>query len=429
MTKKKAKGQKQVRFRPPAYKLPDTDCSERRFLTPDDPDSNGNYVMLYSLDSMVKSLLSKKSRTEPPGVTRPDLFSDAAVVRASETFMNHLVKLKSAISYEQAAKLDAIDARQMSYAIKSDENLALEHVAYLFQTNSILHIVPCFTEGILYEIQETVVHWKILNLDLEHDTFTVQLTNYFLTDKIDNNTNLWIMSSRQTVTISAIPDTETDFTYEDENGVPCRPIQYRLETKPEDIIQQNQLMRALNQQTIGLTPSEKYSFNIIFRDAADWFAADCMECSGIAPFLHAEYSFLYVMGGVNMFLNRKPARKPAANFVSSLPTPSGRKSGTNHTASTPPEKTVRVIDMLTFISEATPRKPTLRNVARYLTPEWQVRGHIRTYKSGKQAYIRPHINKRRKPPADTSTGNRPQQIIRIRDNTDATLENKENLTL
>ena len=428
MPKKKAKGQKQVRFRPPVYTLPNTDCSNRQFLIPEDPNSNGNYVMMYSLESLVKALISNKSKTSPPGVNRPDLFSDTAVVRASEIFMDNLVKLKAAISYEQAAKLDAIDARQMSYAIKSNEALAEEHVSYLFQTDSILHIIPCFTEGILYEIQETVVHWKILNLDLEHNAFTVQITNYFLTDKIDNQTNLWIMSSRQTAKISAIPNNDIDFTYTDENGIQRKPIQYRIETKPEHIIQQDQLMRSINQQAMGLTPAEKYSFNVIFRDAADWFATDCMERSGIAPFIHSEYSFLYVMAGVNMFLNRKPARTPASDFVPSLPTVTNRKTGTKYAPETPPEKTVRVIDMLTFVSEATPRKPTLRNVARYLTPEWQVRGHIRRYKSGKTAYIRPHINKRRKLPDAVPAGNRPQQIIRIRDNTDPISEETEETT-
>lgn len=425
--KKRDKTPKRPKFNPPAYRLPEPGEAPLRFLTPDDPGSNGCYCLDYTFDMATKVLTTPMRNDDLAETVNPALYKQENAFRAARTLTDILCKQKQAISYDDAMKKDAIDARQMSYVLKTDVNLMASHLGYLFQTDSILHVIPCFTEGIIHEVKQTVVHWKILSLDLERNLMRVAIDNYFhiedalpvsRTGNAADDRGIWCLSSKTIATISIRTDEQANeiLIYDDEKGVTRKPIAYHIEVKPEDILQAEQIAQSVNLQSIGLNQSERYSFNIIFRNAGKHYHKSIVQTLGLTLFFHSVYSFLFVISGVNMFLDRKPARKPAQEKVREL-TQKLPQTQTKQTGQMP-EKTVRVVDMITFLSESTPRKPTVRNIARYLTPEWQVRGHTRKYKSGKVVYIKPHINHRRKPTDHLPDGNRPQQIIRIRDNTD-----------
>lgn len=84
----------------------------------------------------------------------------------------------------------------------------------------------------------------------------------------------------------------------------------------------------------------------------------------------------------------------------------------------PDRPRVRVVQGVRFTSRHPPKKAA-QAIRQYKTPAWTVRGHTRTYKSGKTAYIKPGV-RRRKGLADAT----PQQsILRVKD-PDIRKENK-----
>lgn len=56
---------------------------------------------------------------------------------------------------------------------------------------------------------------------------------------------------------------------------------------------------------------------------------------------------------------------------------------------------VRYVGPIRVLSERPPRPVTRRTMTTYRTTSWQVRGHVRHYRSGRTAYVHPHVKTRR----------------------------------
>lgn len=60
-----------------------------------------------------------------------------------------------------------------------------------------------------------------------------------------------------------------------------------------------------------------------------------------------------------------------------------------------PEKRVRVVGSIQFVSEKPPHAASHKTIRQYKTAVWTTRGHTRRYKSGKIAYIKPSVHHRK----------------------------------
>lgn len=61
----------------------------------------------------------------------------------------------------------------------------------------------------------------------------------------------------------------------------------------------------------------------------------------------------------------------------------------------PPDKRIRHIGTMRFISKQIPKTPTEKTVRHWHVEQWTVRGHVRHYKSGKTVYIQPTVKHRK----------------------------------
>lgn len=75
-------------------------------------------------------------------------------------------------------------------------------------------------------------------------------------------------------------------------------------------------------------------------------------------------------------------------------TKTGTKSG-NRRPYCPPDKRIRHIGTVRFISKQIPKPPTEHTVRHWHVEQWTVRGHVRHYKSGKTVYIQPTVKHRK----------------------------------
>lgn len=96
------------------------------------------------------------------------------------------------------------------------------------------------------------------------------------------------------------------------------------------------------------------------------------------------------------------------------------KTSQNHSsapsASETPARRVRTVGPVRFVSPRPPKAPTKQTIRRYVTPFWHVRGHTRTYKSGKTVYIRPNTFHRKG--MEDSTPISIPTTLRVKNNTE-----------
>lgn len=411
---KKRTGKKPLRFNPPAFALWD-DLLKHNSVEgqPGDPMPD-EIVFELTHDRLLDATLGTGQTIEMESFNNEPV-NGQAMEEALDKYQSALEKLNIALPLNTVMSRDIIDIRAMSTAIKADPFLYAQHMAFMFASDPFFNAVPCFTKGVLLEPDDAVAVWELLNIDVEKKTYTIKVDNYLHSDAFGHK-KTWFLSDTMTTVIS------TGVTESGEG-------KYIFRTKVNDILERPQMYRAINLNALDFTDAQRHAFNKGLLAMSDWHSANMLSRSKLAGFMFSQLSFVYVITAVNMFLEQQAARKPSKERLATLPEdiqklePKEKPVAVSGTE-TPPTRKVRVVDMISFASENIPRRPTEKTVVKYITPAWQVRGHTRHYKSGKTAYIPPHINRRKTLKDKTDTGV-PQQIIRIRDNTDFDLNPEE----
>ena len=406
---KKRNGKKPLRFNTNYW-------SYERFLNimlGDEPDQIDaqidmeNHEITFELtpDSLMRAILGNGRPQIPLSDYVKEPINETTMREAAGIYETALEKLGIAMPMEEAMSRNIIDIRDMSQAIKNNAELYEKHFNFIFADNAFFNALPCFTKGTLLEPDESVAVWDILDINIAKQQYTVKIQNYLHTDAYSSKKE-WLLSDFVTTTVRV--ETDTD-------GHP----KFVFHTKMEDICERPTVYQAINLAALDMTQEQKHAFQKGLVQMSFWHLTNMVMRSNITGYMFSQISFIYVIAAINMFLEQHAARKPSQKREAVIPTDIKNTAApkTVKTENRPPERTLRVVDMITFSSDTVPRRPTEKTVIKYITPAWQVRGHVRHYKSGKTAYIPPHVNRRKKFTEQTDTAC-PQQIIRIRDNTD-----------
>ena len=369
--------------------------------TKDDEDYLNRMAMQYKQQSQMKNLHTM-TRNE-----YQSLFADYQI---------GLYRFDIAETRENALKRDLIDIRELSDAIKKDISLQLRHAEYFFSaSDAFFAVVPCFRKGTILEPRNSAAVYEITSIDVENMEYTVKVADYEQEEDAED----WQIANSYTMTIRTIITKDTLG-----NDV----VKYNVTSKPETVFNRIRFQRSLNLAGLGFDESQKFCWNTYISRLMCWNAEKMFTATGLPDFLFSQFSFLHNIAAINMILAEKAARKPAAEKKKLLSeeiqnaenaeeenSEQQYKIVVHGTPEETPARVVRTVGLVSFASVTAPHKPTRKNIIKYITPVWSVRGHVRHYKSGKKAYIPPHVNHRRtfknRPDADA-----PQQIIRIVNN-------------
>lgn len=132
--------------------------------------------------------------------------------------------------------------------------------------------------------------------------------------------------------------------------------------------------------------------------------------------------YLFVILRVNFMLRRVSASRPKPRAAGGEDEPAAAPDVERVVAPLdapdPDTRRVRYVGPVRVLSERPPRPVTRRTVTTYHAASWWVRGHVRHYKSGRTAYVHPHVKTRR---GMSSDGAGPAPVdIRVRPPLDPT---------
>lgn len=251
--------------------------------------------------------------------------------------------------------------------------------------NPILAYTPCYNKGLLRATETIAFYFEILNLDLEKQQLELFLTAIRYLDASSSVVEPGT-SGRITITTTKNKDGRINIaTY-------IHPGTTKFFTD---------LYSELTPKELGWTPLEAdYWQKVIIQNAAN--QQQRFRTKGLEPIINVSNQFLTWVTTVNSVLESNKLKllpKQPGDEPTAVPKP----KQDNLTKPDQPKQTapydsdkprIRVVRGIKFTSRRPPRRAA-QTARQYKTPAWTVRGHTRTYKSGKTVYIQPTVRKRK----------------------------------
>lgn len=261
---------------------------------------------------------------------------------------------------------------------KNESDTSIQHIcssekdADFLKRESLYAVIPCFEECVFQVNTCRYFYIKLIDLDLKEKKETL-----FLHDYMYLPTTGWDIGTSLNVTLQF--ETAIDINLNISN-----PIWY---TELYRYLKQNDLPWGEKDwklwQTYIISHSEKSKRYLIEKnqDPLIQLYKLCIICIVKTNRLLQEY---------------KPKTKE----------PNKTKPKTTSVKSDVSEKTenqrkIHMVGPVTIHSKQAPKPSIQERIVHYKTASWEVRGHIRTYKSGKTVYIRPQTRKRKNTEAKT----------------------------
>ena len=245
------------------------------------------------------------------------------------------------------------------------------------ETNGIRHLTPCFRTGIILLSDTVGIHFDVLDVDetsihlrlqkftkirIEHD-ITVPNAIVDITLVVhDDGTDVKITRHVDAAESKTTPELYAIIPASEITDDPVRQLIWKEQA------------RAAAKHVLGNTPRDVFLHTVV-----------------------DEYMFVIVR--TNYFLNHETVSRPQRT-APAPPTDDERTVEHVLDPTTPDERKVRYVGPIRVISEKPPRPVTRKTITTYRTASWQVRGHVRHYKSGKTVYVQPHVKSRREMRAD-----------------------------
>ena len=264
--------------------------------------------------------------------------------------------------------------------------------------NPILACTPCYEKGVLRIDANLSIYFEVLSLDLDAKAVSLYVHAFRQHPDYENQVEPGVSG---TIDVDIVTGTD---------GKPKMHI-VRKESEPSAFF--TDIYVAISPKELGWTAEEAdYWQKVVVQNAANQLQR--YRRNAIDPVENMGRQFCAYISVVNAILERsRPKLLPDDAPETKDPEP-GRTPAKSPPMARPaepydPDKPrVRVVQGVRFISRKPPRRAA-QAARQYKTPAWTVRGHTRTYKSGKTAYIKPGV-RRRKGLAD---GAPQQSIIRI----------------
>lgn len=271
---------------------------------------------------------------------------------------------KNSISYNYEFRKDGEFADEEKYIDKHDWT----------------ELIPCYTKG-LYKIHSNrYIYYDVKDINKTEHTLTVfhqeyiNVGNYFLPGH----------SSTATISLSKDKSNENDcFTVERH--------EFQNETN---------LYRQITPKQLNLTDFEAKFYRQLINDITK---SDKIYNNALTNELNS--AFIKATIRTNFLLSiYKPTRENNSYYA---------KNNTNNEKNViydaPQSHYVQRIGPINIYNDTAPKQTVRKqrtNDVHYTIPEWDTRGHIRHYKSGKTVYVKPSVHKRQ-----GMTGGKPQKTI------------------
>ncbi|SDW49173.1 hypothetical protein SAMN05216391_10932 [Lachnospiraceae bacterium KHCPX20] len=284
---------------------------------------------------------------------------------------------------------------KVSKSVVMDEEKIFEHYKNEADFVPFLSLIPPYESGLLrFEFSNTsaCVSWVIKELDIDNSNIVLDIEIYsFLPGARDSK--VW------TQCVKGI------FTLRDNNGALECNFERRIIEKEAYPFFQNWIKTSNDKEILSF--ANKYMLN----------EDDCLKTLGnlfCLPFLHNEQKqpvhcykdyldmevlnftqlVINIFSNINAYLYYASKRnKEGCNTnISEVKMRSIQKGGSTD----PSDKRItRIVNGITFLSKIKPKHPTYKGLRHFTCASWSVRGHVRTYKSGKTVYVRPHEKHRK----------------------------------
>lgn len=328
-------------------------------------DVNRNYVRRPSSFAKIKSHVTAD-------VT--DQYMDLAL-RLNRDYFRRLAQRPETLTPEQIEKMDVIDLSAMS----SDEIPMGAYLKELVHTGKPIYaVMPCFLEGIVLTPQRHTLRFCVTRIDETAGQMDIHMEVYQAYPTTDGTL---VRISSGDITIQASPGTTPDgeetvnLAYTTRRSIVKGPVDTLTRIPPtelpwssvekelwEEIILQN----AVDQEARW----KNHGFHDVFAATSEF-----TRLISITNFLLSNHRPVLI---------KEPSDKPAA-----------KRQATTKPKTAEKTRSVRTVGPIRVISVRPPKAPNEKTIRNYVTAAWTVRGHTRTYKSGKTVYIKPGTRRRR----------------------------------
>lgn len=250
---------------------------------------------------------------------------------------------------------------------------------------SLFAYVPCYDDGILDIGSGRSYYFKILSVDPEKQETKVFVQLFSLIE-LNSGMKSYNPGPRCVFNLILHPDENPPIT-----------ISYR----EEDVGSLVRIVTEITPKELGWTAREAdYWQKVIVRHTVNMCAEAEAQADGPDDSLMAEMGqqFFRHVAMANAILEDgklKAVRPTGPSVTRPKPgNPAHMDARSPSKPYDPDERIVRTCGSARFVSDKPPRRPS-QLPRRYVVPSWTVRGHTRTYKSGKTVYIKPAVKHRK----------------------------------
>lgn len=254
---------------------------------------------------------------------------------------------------------------------------------YATPAEAIAPFLPCFTDGAFRTNVHRYLGWHVDEIADDAGSARVSIRDY------TQHKSIWVMNAELTIRIRALP--EQDDAGEIEYVADIKPVPSSIKEWRKTCCTAGtaRMARELKKTDPKAGSAVERMLRIIGQ------TEDLLrEKHGYYP---AEFAML-LFGKCQMLLNQAlleheptPVRTdadgdPDHGHIHGVPVPDGPK----------PARAMRDVGPhVRIVSDGPPIRHVREIQRKYVTPSWQTRGHMRTYKSGKTVYVRPSVHVRK----------------------------------
>lgn len=330
------------------------------------------------ISRIMTSYIRKKQKT---GTKQWDsqFFMDKYALQI-ERYEQELIRRGYSLSPQQILKLNRIDVSSLA---PEEESISLWPVKQEYidamepddEKTYFYKFIPCFSYGALRITKRRYLLFRIQDLDPETLRCRMDIQDYYCDPdtspigKVDAGRHVRVLIFCEKNPISGLPDLqiqpETASTYVDKYTA-LTPKQLHWNADEVDLWEHVTLQNAVDQEAAFQNVKEDPTYTI-----------SIMFC---------KYTALsnWYLQNYRPVVEREPKKQTTAH------------SSAKHTSPADPEAPkIRKVGNIRFISVKSPKKITEKTIRTYRLVSWNVRGHVRHYKSGKTAYIKSHTSRRK----------------------------------
>lgn len=315
------------------------------------------------------------------------------VIKLTKHYNDRLIKEGVGYSLNDLKQMNIIDAcslfpKPVSDDIAPDVKITPAIKEYI-TTAGWLAYMPCFNEGVLRINLCRYIYWKILNVDIDTQTYTVALKDHML----DSKHNMWSIGCQACSDVILPDKTKPNQFYIKPNNSYINEENDVYDPKTDYLnISIDVLYRMLDmKKDLHWVKQDREFWQNTVINYAQANTEEIARVGKTLPYIELTKMFISILACVNYNLScHKPSRpkhKPTKTITENTVIKTENKPT--------PERIIRTVGTMQIQSEKPPKIPTEKSIVKYSIASWPTRGFIRHYKSGKTVYVKPSVHHRK----------------------------------